>query len=64
MKRRVLIAMTLVAAALGGCATWRETTTNTFPDDSAASPATSPTEVPGNVFIAPPGYHYHGTMGP
>ena len=64
MKRAVVIATMLAAAALGGCATSLETNTSTFSDDNAASPPTSPGQTPGNVFIAPPGFHYHGTMGP
>ena len=64
MKRTLVIAMALVAAALGGCATSLGTNTNTLPNESAASPATSPAPPPGNVFYPSPGPHYHGSMGP
>ena len=64
MKRTLVIAMALVAAALGGCATSLETSTNTLPNESAASPTTSPAPPPGNVFYPSPGPHYHGSMGP
>lgn len=64
MKRTVVIAMALVAAALGGCATSLDTNVNTLSEDGSASPTTSSAPPPGNVFYPSPGPHYHGTMGP
>ena len=64
MKRTLVIAMALVAAALGGCATSLETNTNTPSEDSPAALITSPAPPPGNVFFPSPGPHYHGSMGP
>jgi hypothetical protein len=64
MKRTVVIAIGLVAASLGGCATSLETNTDALSKGSAASPTTSPASPPGNVFYPSPGPHYHGSMGP
>jgi len=64
MKRSVVIAIALVAAALGGCATSLETNTYTLSRDSLASPITTSAPPPGNVFFPSPGPHYHGSMGP
>jgi hypothetical protein len=64
MKRTVVIAIALVAAALGGCATSLETDINTLSKDGPASPTTSSAPPPGNVFFPSPGPHYHGSMGP
>ena len=64
MKRTVVIAIGLVAAALGGCATSLETNTNTLSKNGPASPTTSSAPPPGNVFFPSPGPHYHGSMGP
>jgi hypothetical protein len=64
MMGTLVVALALMTAALGGCATSLETNTNAPSEDGLASPLTSPTPVPGNVFVAPPGPHYHGTMGP
>jgi hypothetical protein len=64
MKRTLVVALGLMAAALGGCATPLETNTNASSADGLASPTTSPAPLPGNVFFPSPGPHYHGSMGP
>jgi len=57
MKRTVVIAMALEAAALGGCATSLDTNINTLSGDGSASPTTSSAPPPGNVFYPSPGPH-------
>jgi hypothetical protein len=64
MTGTLVVALALMTAALGGCATSVETNTNAPSVDSLASPMTSPTPLPGNVFVPSPGPHYHGSMGP
>jgi hypothetical protein len=64
MKRTVVIAIALVAAALGGCAAPLDTNTNALPGDGSASPTTSSAPPTGNAFFPSPGPHYHGSMGP
>lgn len=64
MQRTLVIALAVVAAALGGCATSLETRTGAPPADGLASPATSPAPSPANVFFPPPGPYDHGTGGP
>ena len=64
MKRTLVIAIGLLAAALGGCATSFEAKTDTLSTDGSASPATSAASPPGNVFFPAPGPQYHGSMGP
>jgi hypothetical protein len=64
MRRTLLIALALEAAALGGCATSLDTNTNTLSGSGSASPSTSSAPPPGNVFYPSPGPQYHGSMGP
>jgi hypothetical protein len=64
MQRKVVIAIALVAAALGGCTTSPGTNIDTLPKDGFASAPTSPAPPPGNVFFPSPGPHDHGSMGP
>jgi hypothetical protein len=64
MKRTLVVALALMAAALGGCATPLETDTNPRSADGLAFPMTSPARLPGNVFLPSPGPHYHGSGGP
>jgi hypothetical protein len=63
MKRVLVVALALMAAALGGCATSLETNTNPPSADGLAS-RTSRAPLPGNVFLPSPGPHYHGSLGP
>jgi hypothetical protein len=64
MMGTLVVALALMTAALGGCATSLETNTDASSADGLASPPTSPTPLPGNVFVPSPGPHYHGSMGP
>jgi hypothetical protein len=64
MKRTLVVALAIMAAALGGCATSLETNTNAPAADGRAFPTTLPAPLPGNVFLPSPGPHYHGSMGP
>jgi hypothetical protein len=64
MKRTLVVALALIAAALGGCVTSFETNTNPPAADGLASPTTSRAPLPSNVFLPSPGPHYHGSLGP
>jgi hypothetical protein len=64
MKATLVVALALMTAALGACATSLETNSNAPLADGLASPMTSPAPLPGNVFLPSPGPHYHGSEGP
>jgi hypothetical protein len=64
MEGALVVALVLMTAALGGCATSLETNANAPSADGLASPMTSPALSPGNVFLPSPGPHYHGSGGP
>jgi hypothetical protein len=60
----LVVALGLMTAALGGCATSLATDANAPLADEPAAPMTSPALSPGNVFLPSPGLHYHGSGGP